>query len=475
MKKALILTCLLLIAAVVFTAAAGAVLHGTADLVTYRESVVYGDISALKGTEVQTQIYLDKLLFWNTTFRPGETDSETASFKAHQYTQQISSHRVEYGVQLSTSYSAGWSDLPAEEVTGLRRAFNELKAETKPGEENIRVIRLIDYCDFYPLQIVLDFPNYRADWDTQDPVYKATLNNYNRQDEYVEDLLAIRDFFRIPVLPEETMEISLSINASGNSHSWGMSRGTKDSDFFPLDMTCVKADGVAFLAFSAKTHRGETIDTSRIPGGYGIYALPFTQEENATHLDTDDLKMVYPMDPEADFVTMTRTEDGTRLLLFTKEDGHPILTVIDTASMQEVQRLVLSEVTVDDYFSPLYIGEDFLVLLLDWERLTLLTLSEGGTYTHRFTVDITPADLENTSYIKRYTEFAYDGERLIAVQNTADGIVRVDLTVTAYDETGMLCMANYVCSLNLGLNDANYRDFCEPYGEPLTNIRFTTG
>lgn len=473
MKKALILTCLLLIAGIVFTAAAVAALQETADKVTYRETVLYGDVSALAGTEIQTRIHLDNLLFWDTVFRPGETDSETSTLEAYQYSQQISSPREYSGVQLSVSYSTGWNDNPAEEVTGLRRAFNELKAQTAPGEEKTRVIRLIDYCEYYPLQILLDFEGYRADWDAQDPIYEANLNEYNRQDEYHKDLLAIQDFFRIPVLPEETLEIHLSVNARGNSYSWGLSHSSKDADSFPMNMTSVQTNGKVFLAFSAKSNKGAVVNTSLIPGGYGIYALPVTEEAGATHLDTDNLRMVYSMDPETEFVTMTRTEDGSHLLLFTKEDGHPILNVIDTVTMEKLQQLVLSEVTTENYFSPLYVGEDFLVLQMDWDRLTLLTRTEDGTYAYRFTADITPDTLETKHYTRRYSQFLYDGERLISVQNRAEGVVRLDITVTAYDESGMLCMAAYECSLNLGLNDDNYRDYCEPYGKPLTEIRFT--
>ncbi len=474
MKKTLIITAFLLTAGIFFTSAAGTALHGTADRVTYRETVLYGDISALRGTEIETQVHLDQLLFWDTVFRPGEADSETADLSAHQYAQQMPNSRTYSGVQLSVSYSTGWSDDPTEEVTGLRRAFNELKAETAPGEEKTREIRLIDYCDYYPLQILLDFPNYRADWDTQDPVHKSHLNNYNRQDEYVEDLLAIREFFRIPVLPTETMEIHLAVGARGNTYSWGMNHTSKNGDSFPMNMTSVQANGTAFLAFSARTNRGDTVDTSLIPGGYGIYALPVTEENGATHLDTDNLRMVYPMDPETEFVTMTRTTDGSQLLVFTKEDGYPVLSVIDTVTMTESQRLAIPEAKSENYFSPLYVGEDFLVLQLDWDRLTLLTLSADGKYAHRFTTDITPDSLEEKHYTRRYSQFIYDGQRLISVQNRAEGVVRLELTVTAYDETGLLCMAEYECSLNRGLNDDNYRDHCEPYGKPLTEIRFTS-
>ena len=202
-----------------------------------------------------------------------------------------------------------------------------------------------------------------------------------------------------------------------------------------------------------------------------FYLLTKT-ENGVTTVDADGLAMVYPLNPMTEIAYLTRGTAAGTLHLYTKEDGHPVLTVIDTETMQTVQQLKL-ESEVCEFFSLLHASEEFIVLITDSSRLVLLTRKEDGMYAHRFTADKEPAGIELPYYGTTHTKCAFDGERLATVQYIRDGYARCNLIAAVYDATGMLSAARYDCSLNAGLSDDNYKYHCQLTGDPVIAIRFT--
>ena len=59
------------------------------------------------------------------------------------------------------------------------------------------------------------------------------------------------------------------------------------------------------------------MDLSLIPGGYGIYKLPYDRERDV--FLSGELEMVYALDPALHYVDMHLSPDGQKLLLEREE------------------------------------------------------------------------------------------------------------------------------------------------------------
>lgn len=55
------------------------------------------------------------------------------------------------------------------------------------------------------------------------------------------------------------------------------------------------------------------VDTSLIPGGYGIYRLPYDREKEI--FLSEKLEMVYALDPEKQYTDIYASPDGAKLFL----------------------------------------------------------------------------------------------------------------------------------------------------------------
>ncbi len=91
-----------------------------------------------------------------------------------------------------------------------------------------------------------------------------------------------------------------------------------------------------------RTVKGEPIDVSQISQGYGIYEMPVEISATATVKQgrrsrivpdpkplPDQIKMVYRLDKEAEYVEMTMSEDHRYLAVFSVKDGYYLVEMID--------------------------------------------------------------------------------------------------------------------------------------------------
>lgn len=91
-----------------------------------------------------------------------------------------------------------------------------------------------------------------------------------------------------------------------------------------------------------RTAKGETVDVSQIEGGYGVYELPIEATATATVTRgrrsktvpdpkplPDEMKMVYPLDEEAEYVEMSLSRDHRYLAVFSVKDEGYFVEMID--------------------------------------------------------------------------------------------------------------------------------------------------
>ncbi len=124
---------------------------------------------------------------------------------------------------------------------------------------------------------------------------------------------AWQEFFKIPVLEEEYMAYQLSRRENGEIYvpaDYGTPEGKDSFGFFA--QACETEDAAYFL-FDAHSLKGNLVDTSLIPGGFGIYRMPFETKDGS--LPAENIKTICSLDPEAHYLDISASSDGEKLFV----------------------------------------------------------------------------------------------------------------------------------------------------------------
>ena len=488
MRKSLALFIVLLVFAIGGTGYVSASLLKEKDNVQITETVVLGDKSAVEGVTVKRNVKYDRYMRWNTTYVVGEEPecNTVYTFDEHGRLREEQNYRYN-GLELYTDVVRGHdlANVDAERLSGVNRAMKELFDETEPGQENSAIIDLADYLDFYEYEVFIDLPGdiflgHVSKFDIEETI--ATYDGNNRHIPELEAELhiieTISEFFKIPVIENHLYEIAVSKDMDGNLYAWsygsangGGSSGNiamggtlPESDAFSLWAISVYTEDMCYFTFYPYTDDGKLIDTSHIPGGFGIYQLPFDKETKT--IDVDHLKLVYALDPKEEVLNLHYDERrNTILLLGHKEAGAGYkMTVFDADTIEVKQDIVYSE---DGYSGGIYMGDDFIVLDAA-DDLVVLSVDEAGFYQKEITCDVKRLiDETNVAYLDfSYMDFDWNGEKLIFTGSLNDSTSyryyqSCGFYLAAYDETELIYYGEYVSSLDAehSYSDSQY----DPY------------
>jgi len=210
------------------------------------------------------------------------------------------------------------------------------------------------------------------------------------------------------------------------------------------------------------------MDMSLLPDGYGIFAIPyFINEEGTTDIDPYSLDMIYELDPEHWISNFFITDDKSKLLLFTVENGMLMLTVVDAQSYEKLQKTEICAVEDYNHIYDYHVHDDFIVISHSDGLLSVISLEDGG-YEYQFTVK-RGVDVGDTvypvDYLKITADMDYDHESdklLIAdsMENQTGGWnMTADFYLSVYDETGMTYHGTYTSSLTTGGRSDDYDYF----------------
>ena len=479
------------------------------DQVHYTENVVYGDKSVVDGVIIETDVSYDYQIFWNTVYQIGEKPKEETDYEFHAI--RVYDNRYSYAGSISFVPNASniQSDpevfLDGKEYTGLMGAFQDLYESTPLGATNTAIVYLKEYADYYTFDIDLNLPAYEG--ETPDAYHnyrfmsetelKENLENlektgetesdeYKELKEYMYILETFQSYFKIPVLENEVCAIGLIKDENGLVTGWaesdsqgGMSSGDMDfpempdvegADHFNIGIRSVFIDGDCYMTFDTHTYNGKLVDTSLIPGGYGLYH--FIYDEKTGKINVDNLEMVYPLDTNCSIVDMISDESKKNILLFTESESQFYLDIIDIETMTLKDTFSLGS---NEAYLSSWTYDDFLVVSA--ENLMVFPMGEDGRYTQAFSV----SNEKINDIFSWDTTYDWNGETLLAANRIAvegidgwRGSYTCNFYVAAVNETGLLYYGEYASSLQSADLENGYYESClfNPDKEDHIRIRW---
>ena len=230
------------------------------DQVAFTERVVYGDPAAADGLTVAFHEQYRNYLHWASTLSFTES-----SYTAHtDYTFEHDRYwNNDSGVVRSLDI---WNGIMAsydfDQDNALAAAVNALEDKVQPGTTASALLRVADYYETYPLDVNIVLPDM---FYGMQPTYQLGPEQ--------DAMTRIQDYFQIPVLDDQYLEVEVGKSVNGGS-SVGMS-STEQGDSFDFYTQSVATDDAFYFFFSNRTQLGNLVDTSRIPSGYGVYRLPY--------------------------------------------------------------------------------------------------------------------------------------------------------------------------------------------------------
>ena len=335
----------------------------------------------------------------------------------------------------------------------------ELVEKMKASSEPTR-IRLADYMDYYPAVNRIALPRLDENGKLEENrsfdldiyvdnifygiIYTAEYNAV-KQEEMDKKARTIEEYFKIPVLQNEVIEFT-RIEDEYPDYVYLEQKSVGEDSFEQYWHSVLTGDAV-FFTFNTHTEKGAVVDTSLIPGGYGIYRLPYIMNENGyTDVKADELGVFYPMDPAADVFDIELTLDQKTLMIIYELDGMLRCSLIDTHTGECLSDAALMpKIEERFWYLSAACGEDYIALgivrptnrLMDYDRedapLWVFGKNENGQYGELLHAESNAFLDPGLGYV------IFDGERLAQV-------LLVDLEylrITVYTKDGIIYQGEY--------------------------------
>lgn len=437
MKRVLLITLALLIAAGCGTSYALKSLAAGRDDVSFELTEYCGDPSAADGLSLGLAPSLYRRLTWESSvsFEGGEPKAATRTlWNGGEIFRTGEPGSGAVILAADATQSLNMIDDGSGSSVGLTRAMEDLLAQTEPGSQSTKTIRLADYYNCYPVMVsvTVDGLMYISDLFADgrrimDPYYSGADDRKGKE---------IADFFSIPVLEDQYFTLTASKDAAGGYAGGSIGSGAQaetsgiapaeEGDSFYLHTQSISSGSRIWLWFSNLTEGGKRVDTSLIPGGYGIYSVdyalkPAGEDPDARQLDLGSPELFFSLDEKTDILSLNFSSDKSRLLLLTCENGGCCFTLINAANGKQLQKLRLCEdFTGSGSWCYARAENDCeLVFLMDDDRaprVMLIAKGEDGLWSVRIDETHPDGDIriwEPVNLTNRNLDWAYDGERLI--------------------------------------------------------------
>lgn len=456
MKKYIALTLALFIISAAAIVTIATAVSADSDRVAYTEKAVFGDKSVADGVRVTSSSHYKNHLIWDSVYTVGR-DAVT-NFEFHQLKKYNNGKPHFSALIIHSGINFGFNiNKPASEQTGLAKLYKELYDTLDYEEEGNLTVRLADCYEFYPIDVNINLPNIHLSTNSNDfeddSFFISTIEGQKAKSVYDK----ICEFIKIPVLEDEYVDIHVKKHR-GNSVGFGHGYSDKAADYYSFSTYSTYTDKACYFTINNKTEQGKTVDFSHIPGGYGVYALPYGDST----LRANELSMVYKLDDGVTVNYMTVNDEQTALIMSIIENGVTYLEVVDLATMKRLQKVEIYE------------GQSFIIFPMDgfitYEFADHVAVVEerDGVYELKFVCEKFDDGIGDTEpfYFKSGMAMDFDGERLVIVDNLhmdSGWYDKCGFYIAVYGKEGLLYYGEYESSLDANAQAAYHYTFnCQP-------------
>ena len=408
MKKLTVIILLFAIFLGAATAYISAEVNSGKDKISFEETVLLGDKIYANGVTFTMEMNYARKLNWKTDYTIGFTPECNTEYR---FSAEgiLDYDRTNSGIDILSDVSH--LDFIQDKY---REAVNTAKKENRTVTYKIK---LRDHIEYFPFTVDVDLPNI-----------VLSEENRKRLNEKV------NEFFKIPV-PDD-FEVTISADSGGETSSvW--------CDYYKQLHGMIYSQDTVFLSsFNDDDNR--------------IYSINYGKNE----VYEDTLKIAYEAGAnfEIDEVNIT---DKTLVILGTDtENNKTLLRVLDLKTMECIQNLQVSGENSDSTDATALVRDDFLKIeIYDYNSkanenddevvMHFYTTLPDGTYEYSMSIHD-----EEKMFIKyiNLTAVDFDGQRAVFAQLVnpyfSGGTNLYKVTVSVYDNTGLIYMGQYDCSLS---------------------------
>ena len=461
------------------------------------EKTIVGDAAAAAGLSVSFGMGLQNQLYWKNVYTYGGADDgadvqETAFSRKNPFPADKKGP-VPY-VRLTGYMTSGnaLDDIltdPAEGypirqellaqvrqeffTAGAAERVQEIKRALPADGETTQDLKLKDLFRYYPIEGDL----------TGTSIWVASLDNavYASEDS-VKLGQDLNHFLRIPIPETESSGFEVIKYPEGSmnfNYYQGKENCSQQEDHFDFHSIACSTPDAVYFTFNTHTDDGDVVDTSLIPGGYGIYRLPYDREKEI--FLSEKLEMVYALDPKKQYTDIYASPDGAKLFLVSQaarlaavgvKEVQATAEIIDVRTMQCDRR---EEIVCSKDTALGYDAGDYLIFR-GRSELCLYTYQDGSYKKELMLtdVDFRKPVLQNLFYDNR-CRTAYDGKRLSILGEADFDIEDDDNTMWLWETAGTVEVAVLDASglAYYGTLRSNMQDFCnvEEYRAWKDNVK----
>ena len=472
MKK---LLALLLALVLLGTAAMAYIAHTVSEQkeeVTITQRTIQGDAAAAEGAILTARAswydaWEKGQLAWDITQTLG--DMPAAAFllnppKVQDGSEEWREFSLNIHVGTAYNYDTENYDLPlVEEPQGLWKVCQEqLERANESGEKVETEIDLRDACDTFPVVPQIYLEGAQLENTTAQELQLEPRTEPNRR-QVVE---TFGKFFTIPV----TEEVPLTVVV------WPQSQKQKDQNRYSADVyredtredgrqlmvsgwdivqRWAFGGGVCVFAIENKTPTGHLLDTSQIPGGYGLYAFlyqPAAENLNgAACIDAGSLQNICPLSQTTRVLELNLDQERRELYMVTEDEGERNVTFFDLSTLTVLQTIPVRAGEKLPRICPVRDG----LVIIDDGKVRYMTTGENGQPREIWAVSLPEnlwIEINSDDEIDLPLSVDVKDDRLILC--TEKMIRDCQYLVAVLDSSGVLYYGEYFTSLSS----------CIPYG-----------
>jgi len=339
MRKSMAVLAVLLALAILVLCLSAIGVSARQDAVILTEETLYGSPDSVGDLRLQITSAYDDHLLWETVFHPAEAEAAQTQFQFVQDLEQEDTDfyafvYVEVGVlNYSMHFNDGLAELEAMEngedhhsavdyALMLKPAI-DVASRTAAGETRKETLRLRDYYEYYKVGAESHIAGALSSQILPD------ADQRKAQQAHLQNLI------RFPVPEDATVEVTVSKYAKGDVYE--INSDDHAFSFKGMELSaCTKDALYGMLVYD----REIGIDFQHFPQGNGIYRVPIEQiGEGSYYAALEQMENVYPVQPDVLICGVQVSDDEAQLLLFTQEQDHFFLTVLNRNTMEPVQQM----------------------------------------------------------------------------------------------------------------------------------------